>query len=90
MTARAPNKDLVATGLVVTSFSDPPDRLLRLAEVSRRVGIGKTMIYDLIGRDRFPAPYKVSPKASRWSEAEIVAWIAEIKHGFEGKQRKFW
>lgn len=48
------------------------------------------MIYDLIRQDRFPAPYKISPAASRWSEREVVAWIAEVKDGFEGKKRKFW
>lgn len=68
----------------------PTERLLRIAEVSRRVGLGKTMIYDLIAKGRFPAPYKISPYASRWSEQEIVAWIAEVKDGFEGKRRKFW
>lgn len=68
----------------------PPERFLRLAEVSRRVGLGKTMIYGLIRKKRFPAPYKISPYASRWSEREILAWIAEVKDGFEGKRRQFW
>jgi prophage regulatory protein len=71
-------------------FADLPERFLRLAEVSRRVGLGKSMIYDLIRQDRFPAPYKISPAASRWSEREVVAWIAEVKDGFEGKKRKIW
>ena len=66
-----------------------PERLIKLAEVCRRVGLGKTMVYKLIKEGRFPAPYKISPFASRWSEAEIVAWIAEVKDGFEGKRRKF-
>lgn len=71
-------------------FSAPPERFLKLEEVSRRVGLGKSMIYRLIGQGRFPAPYKISPFASRWSELEIVAWIAEVKDGFEGKRRTFW
>ncbi|HKY82845.1 MAG TPA: AlpA family phage regulatory protein [Sphingobium sp.] len=71
-------------------FTDPPERLLKMEEVSRRVGLGKSMIYRLISEGRFPAPYKISPFASRWSEHEIVAWIAEVKDGFEGKRRKFW
>ena len=48
------------------------------------------MIYRLITQGRFPAPYKISPYASRWSEHEIVAWIDKVKDGFEGKRRKFW
>ena len=67
-----------------------PERLLRLEEVRRRVGLGKSMIYRLIAQGRFPAPYKISPCASRWSEREIAAWIDTVKDGFEGKRRKFW
>lgn len=64
------------------------ERLLRLKEVSHRVGLGKSMIYELIQQGRFPAPYKISPAASRWSEEEVLAWIADIKDGFEGKRRR--
>ncbi|MBV1688982.1 AlpA family phage regulatory protein [Novosphingobium sp. G106] len=72
----------------MSDFPEMPERFLRLPEVSRRVGLGKSMIYDLIKQQRFPGPYKISPYASRWSEREIVAWIAEVKDGFEGKRRK--
>lgn len=65
------------------------DRLIRLKEVCRRVGLGKSMIYQMIREERFPAPYKISPFASRWSEREVVEWIADVKDGFEGKRRKF-
>lgn len=66
----------------------PAERLIKLDEVCRRVGLGKSMIYDMIKTNRFPAPYKISPFASRWSEQEIVAWIDDVKDGFEGKRRK--
>lgn len=68
--------------------SEPPERLIRLDEVCRRVGVGKSMVYEMIRGGRFPRPYKISPYASRWSEHEIVAWIADVKDGFEGKLRK--
>ncbi|NKJ44833.1 AlpA family phage regulatory protein [Novosphingobium sp. SG720] len=55
-----------------------PDRLLRLAEVRHRVGLGKTMIYAMIGEGRFPRPYKITPAAARWSEREVEAWIAVV------------
>lgn len=64
------------------------DRFLKLDEVCRRVGLGKSMIYAMIKQQRFPAPYKISPFAARWSETEVVAWIADVKDGFEGKKRK--
>lgn len=62
-----------------------PERFLKLVEVSRRVGLGKTMIYELIKESRFPAPYKLSSCASRWSDQEISAWIERVKEGLEGK-----
>ena len=71
-----------------TDAAQPPDRLLRLTEVRHRVGLGKTMIYALIGEGRFPRPYKITPAAARWSEREIVAWVNDVKDGFEGKRRK--
>lgn len=72
----------------MTEDNDLPDRLVRLAEVKRRVGLGKTMIYELINEGKFPAPYKLSPFAARWSDREITHWINEVKDGFEGKKRK--
>lgn len=65
---------------------DKPERLIKLAEVSKRVGIGKSMIYRKIKEGTFPRPYKLSPFAARWSEQEITAWIAEVKFGVEGRQ----
>jgi prophage regulatory protein len=46
------------------------------------------MIYRLVQEEEFPAPYKVSPFASRWSDRETIACIDEVKDGFEGKRRK--
>lgn len=62
--------------------------MVKLDEVKRRVGLGKSMIYRLIQEGEFPVPYKISPAASRWSDREIAAWIDEVKDGFEGKKRK--
>ena len=53
------------------------DRLLKIAEVKSRVGLGKSKIYALVAEGRFPRPYKLTPKAARWSEREIAEWIEE-------------
>jgi prophage regulatory protein len=50
----------------VSSETTGGDRLIRLDEVKRRAGLGKTMIYSLIKAGKFPAPYKISSFASRW------------------------
>jgi prophage regulatory protein len=64
---------------MITSLDPSIDRLLRIAEVKSRVGLGKTKIYALIGEGTFPKPHKVTSSASRWSEREIDAWVAGIK-----------
>jgi prophage regulatory protein len=52
-----------------------PDRLLRLCDVIEMTGIRKTMIYRLIAEGRFPKQFKPGGYSSRWSEAEVRAWI---------------
>lgn len=61
------------------SDEDPPERLIPLKQVTSLIGLGKTSIYNMIQDGRFPAPYKLSPGAARWSEGEILAWIATRK-----------
>lgn len=72
------------------SGEEAGDRLIKLDEVMRRVGLCKAMIYRLIQKKKFPAPYKVASTSSRWSEREVKAWIDDVKDGFEGKRRKLW
>ena len=74
--------------MAMTGTDVSSDRFIKLDEVKRRVGLGKSMIYRLIAEEKFPAPYKLSSFASRWSDREIVAWIDDVKDGFEGKKRK--
>ncbi len=69
--------------------ADQPERFVKIEEVKRRVGLGKSMIYRLIQEGKFPPPYKISRSASRWSDQEIDTWIAVVKDGFEAKRRKF-
>ena len=65
-----------------------PDRLIKLDEVKPRVGFEKFMIYRLIQERKFPAPCKVSPSASRWSDREVIASIDDVNDGFEGERQK--
>ncbi|WP_157220680.1 helix-turn-helix transcriptional regulator [Flavisphingomonas formosensis] len=63
----------------MTGNIDMPDRLLRISDVKSRVGLGKSKIYALIAEGRFPRPYKLTPKAARWSEREVHAWIERVQ-----------
>ena len=52
-------------------------RLLRMAELTQKVGLCSSQIYKLIQDDRFPEQVKVYGRVSVWVEAEIDAWIDE-------------
>jgi prophage regulatory protein len=55
----------------------PVRKLLRLAEVVERTGRSRTRIYDDIGKGLFPAPVPIGPRAARWVEGEVDAWIGQ-------------
>lgn len=57
------------------------DRLLRLSQVMDLVAFGKTHIYAMAAAGTFPAPIRLGGKASRWSENEVLAWIATFTSG---------
>lgn len=52
------------------------DRLLRLPEVKRRVGLGRSTIYRRMRDGTFPAARDLGGGVIAWSEAEVSEWIA--------------
>jgi prophage regulatory protein len=52
-------------------------RVLRRREVEHRTGLGRSAIYALIAKDKFPKPIRLTEKAVGWTEASVEAWIAE-------------
>ena len=54
------------------------DRLVMLKVVEDIVGLKRTRIYKLIRESDFPPPYKPGGAGSRWSEAEVRAWVSKI------------
>lgn len=48
--------------------------LLRLPEVCRRTGYGRSEIYRRIQAGNFPSPVKLGERASAWPEHEVTAW----------------
>ena len=51
-------------------------KVLRLPAVIERVGLRRSAIYDMIQRDEFPKPLRLSPRARGWLVSEIDAWLA--------------
>ena len=52
-------------------------RLLRLPDVRRQVGLGRTAIYQRVKSGEFPAPISLSNtgRAVAWDSLAIDAWI---------------
>lgn len=57
------------------SPAGPPDRLLRLPEVQRLTGLGRSAIYQQMKDGHFPRSVKAGPRASTWSEMAVQSWI---------------
>lgn len=52
-------------------------RLIRLPELTSRLGIGKTKLYALIGAGDFPAPIKIG-KVSAWHSDAVETWLNRL------------
>ena len=51
--------------------------LLRLPEVTIRVGLGKTAIYARISAGVFPRQVTLGERCVRWRAEDIEAWLAD-------------
>jgi prophage regulatory protein len=51
-------------------------RLLRLPEVCRQVGLGRSSIYSLVNLGSFPAPKRLGARTVAWLQSDVDDWIA--------------
>lgn len=59
----------------MTAIDLENDRLLKVSEVARMVGMGVSTIYQHVAAGTFPKPLKLGPQASRWLRSEVQAWV---------------
>lgn len=52
-------------------------RVIRLPEVIKKTGLGRTSLYKLSTSGLFPASISLGGKAMGWIEAEIDRWIED-------------
>lgn len=64
-----------ATAAVVGPLP-PPERILRLPEVSTRTGLSRSAIYRRIAKREFPAQVDLGGGVVGWHESKIAEWIA--------------
>ena len=53
------------------------EKLLRLPEVLRRTGFGRSHIYNLINQEEFPKQIQISSGSVAWLESELEAWMED-------------
>ena len=51
------------------------EKLIRLPEVLRRTGCGRSHVYNLINRGEFPKQIQISSGAVAWLESEFETWM---------------
>lgn len=51
--------------------------ILRLPDVEKMVGLRKSQIYKMIGRDEFPRGVYLGKRAVGWRKADVQGWLAK-------------
>jgi len=52
---------------------------IKIDEVKRITTMSNSSIWRLIGKEEFPAPYKIAPRSNVWDKEEVY------KHIYDGK-----
>lgn len=59
----------------------PCVQILRLPQVCKATGLGRSMIYQLESERRFPCRVRIGARAVGWVEAEVQSWLAgRVEH----------
>jgi prophage regulatory protein len=59
----------------------PSPRVLRLADVSQRVGLCRSSIWRLVKEGIFPSPRRLSQRAVGWVAEEVDQWLKTRERG---------
>lgn len=49
----------------------------RRTEIESLTGLSRSTIYDLMAKDKFPRPVRMTAKAVAWPESKIAEWLAQ-------------
>lgn len=54
------------------------ERLLRIADVTQKTGLGRSTIYRRVSRGEFPGAYDLGGGVVAWKESEVERWIGQL------------
>ena len=52
-------------------------RIIRLSEVLKMTGLGRSTMYKYVSEDTFPKPVPLGERCVGWVESEVLDWIAD-------------
>lgn len=56
--------------------TEAPDRLIDVKELGYLLGVSRATVYHWLRTNPlFPHPRPIGPRTSRWSLAEVMAWM---------------
>lgn len=61
-------------------------RFMRLTEVIKNTGLGRSSIYKRIAEGEFPKPVPLGGRAVGWVSDEVEAWILERIEERDGRE----
>lgn len=50
---------------------------ITIAELTKKVSLGRSTIYALIAKGQFPKPFALAPNRNAWIESDIDKWLAQ-------------
>ncbi|EHK7541748.1 AlpA family transcriptional regulator [Vibrio cholerae] len=53
------------------------DRIIRMPELSKKIGCARSTIYAFISRGEFPKPIPLGMRTVGWKESEVDEWIEQ-------------
>ncbi|EOX3337795.1 TPA: helix-turn-helix transcriptional regulator [Vibrio cholerae] len=53
------------------------DRIIRMPELSKKIGCARSTIYAFILRGEFPKPIPLGMRTVGWKESEVDEWIEQ-------------
>ncbi len=62
-----------------------PRRFLRLPDVTKLVGLGRTVIYERIKKGTFPQPVRIGERAVAWDEEDLAKWQESLPRGVKAE-----
>jgi prophage regulatory protein len=72
---------MVQQSVLKENTMNAPRRFLRMPDVIKLVGIGKTVIYERMKAGTFPKPVQTGARAVAWDEEDLAKWQAALPRG---------